>query len=121
MTVRIMSFDDAPEPHKGRKSQVTQMPEWRELLTKLANGLKPFEEAAVVTFPVSKESGRKTILQTFKRTLQAYLKNLKLTDYAVSAFLIEDGATNCIVVKNIPVISGLKAMPKSEKRHRVAQ
>jgi hypothetical protein len=121
MPVKIVSINEMPEGRRGRKSFVTQMPEWRELTTKLSNGLKPFEEGVVVTFPVSKDRGMKTILQTFKRTTDAYLKRLKLADYKVRAFLIDDDRTNCITVTNIPVISGLKSMPKPEKKNRAAQ
>ena len=108
MPVRITSIDDAAMPVRGRRSVVQSLAEYKEVMIKMQNGLKP-EEVVEVTFPVSNKPGMKTILQTFKRTLQSEFKRLKLNDFEIKAFRLSD--TNYVTVAHVPAITGLKQVP----------
>lgn len=112
MPVRITTTDDAAMPTRGRRSIVQSLAEYKEVMMKMQNGLKP-EEVIEVSFPVSTKTGYKTILQTFKRTLQSEFKRLKLTDFEIKAFRLSD--TNYITVAHIPAITGLRPKPAQRR------
>jgi hypothetical protein len=109
MPVRITTKEDAAISIRGRRSTVLQLAEYRDVMAKVSNGLKP-EEVIEVSFPVSTKPGMKTILQTFKRTLQSDFRRLKLNDFEIKAFRLED--TNYVTVGHVPPITGLKQVPK---------
>lgn len=113
MPIRICSVSDFSRPVRGRRSIVTQLAEYLELKTKLANGLKP-NEGVEITLRPSSEKGHKSILQTFKRQVQKDLDRLKLRDHEVSAFKNDNGL-NVITVANLPPIHTMKPQDRGKR------
>ena len=111
MPIRITTLMDVAVPARGRRSQVVQMAEYKEAMMKIPH--MKTEEVIEVSFPVSTKPGMKTILQTFKRTLNAELKKLHLTDFEVRAFRLGD--TNYITIAHVPPLTGLKQVPAKRR------
>lgn len=112
MPVRVILATEAIQPMRGRKSFVKGMPEYMEALASISHGLKP-QEVVQITFPISKDKGMKSILQTFKRTLHDDFKRLMLNDYSVMAFA-KDGQ-NVIQISHQPAISVQRSVEQTKR------
>ncbi len=83
MSIRVCRIDELKEHKRGRKSALLRcLPEMRQLETKLAHGLQPYE-AIEVELP---DTGVKNLRDSFKAHVLRSLRDSKITGYAVQTY-----------------------------------
>lgn len=83
MPIRVCSYEELTPHRRGRKSSLENLPEMKELETKLAAGLKPYEAVEVELPP----SQTKNLREAMKYRILNKLKKLKMeSEYEVHSY-----------------------------------
>lgn len=105
MPIRVIPIDKLQDHKRGRKAAIDSLPELRDAKVKLSNGLTPYQ-AIEIELP---RLGIKNLRNSFRMHMKDYLKNLKLTDYEISAFTSE--GTDYVTISHNPPLTPRAAMP----------
>jgi oligoribonuclease NrnB/cAMP/cGMP phosphodiesterase (DHH superfamily) len=116
MPIKVTTIDKLTPHRRNKKSMIQALPEFQEVLQKLAVGLKP-NEAIEVSLPKSEQRGFRYLRTVFKRYLLQHLKRLKLdTEYSIDTHSHE--GVDYIVVSYAPALTKADTAHKGKRVHR---
>lgn len=121
MAINVYPVGEGPAPKRNKRRTLENSDEWLQLKSKMADGIKPFEEVAVTFNATDKAKLRiKGPQRVFRDMAKAWIRKAGLP-YSVDAYKAD--GNDIIMIRNEPPLtnSNPRAVPAPEIQPGVTQ